>query len=131
MIAVDTSALIAMLLNEPERDAFIRFIAQNQPAHLSAVSLQEAGMVMRSRRGEDGVKDLLDLLTTLRLLIVPYDELQARTAIDAFGRYGKGLGTSAKLNMGDCASNALAKTRNLPLLFKGEDFKATDIVAAV
>ena len=131
MIVIDTSVLIAILLDEPERLAFNRFIAAHQPANLSAVSLQEAGMIMRSRKGDAGVKDLFELLTTLRIRIIVYDEMQARLAIDAFARYGKGMGTPAKLNMGDCASYALAKTLNRPLLYKGEDFKATDITSAV
>jgi ribonuclease VapC len=131
MIAVDTSVLIAILLDEPEREAFNRFITDHQPAHLSAVSLQESGMIMRARTGDGGVKDLFELLTTLRIQVVPYDEAQARLAIDAFGHYGKGMHAMAKLNMGDCASYALAKSLDAPLLFKGEDFKAMDIILAV
>lgn len=131
MIAVDSSVLIAILFDEPEREAYNRFITHNQPAHLSAVSLQESGMIMRARTGEAGVKDLFELLTTLRIQVVPYDEAQARLAIEAFGLYGKGMHATAKLNMGDCASYALAKSLSAPLLFKGEDFKATDIILAV
>jgi ribonuclease VapC len=130
MIAVDTSVLIAILLDEPERLHFNRVIADQQPAFLSAVSLQEAGMIMRSRKGEAGVADLHQLVMTLQLKVSPFDELQARAAIEVFGHYGKGMGTAAKLNMGDCASYALAKTMNAPLLFKGNDFAATDIIAA-
>lgn len=129
MIAVDTSALIAILMDESEKDTFIQSIATNQPVHLSAVSLQEAGMIMRSRRGPDGVKDLLDLVAALRINVAPYDEAQAKIAIEAFARYGKGMGTAAKLNMGDCASYALASTMGIPLLYKGNDFVATDIPA--
>jgi ribonuclease VapC len=130
MIAIDTSAVIAILLGEPERAAFNSFIAQNQPAVISAVSLQEAGMVMRSRKGAHGVKDLFDWIKVLRIQVAAYDEPQSRMAIDAFGTYGKGMGTAAKLNMGDCASYALAKTLGVPLLFKGNDFTATDITPA-
>ena len=131
MIVIDTSAFIAILLDEPERLSFNRCITDNQPAFTSAVSLQEAGMIMRSRKGDIGVKDLFALLTTLRVQVSAYDEPQARAAIDAFARFGKGMGTAAKLNMGNCASYALAKTLNMPLLFKGNDFPATDITAAV
>ena len=129
MIAVDTSVIIAILMAEPDRDALIDSLVDNFPTHLSAVSLQEAGMVMQSRRGDDGVKDLLDLITVLRIQVVPYDETQARAAIEAFSKFGKGMGASAKLNMGDCASYALSKSMNVPLLFKGDDFKATDIIS--
>lgn len=131
MIAIDTSAFIAILLDEPERLSFNQCITDNQPALTSAVSLQEAGMIMRSRKGDIGVQDLFTLLTTLRVQVSAYDEAQARVAIDAFGRYGKGMGTAAKLNMGDCASYALAKSLNVPLLYKGNDFPATDIAAAI
>ena len=62
---------------------------------------------------------------------MPYDEAQARLAINAFGRYGKGIHAKAKLNFGDCASYALSKSLAAPLLCKGEDFKATDISLAV
>jgi ribonuclease VapC len=131
MIAIDTSTFIAILLDEPERLSFNRCIADHQPAFTSAVSLQEAGMIMRSRKGETGVKDLYALLTALHVEVVAYDEAQAHVAIEAFGRYGKGLGTVAKLNMGDCASYALAKSFDVPLLYKGHDFAATDVTAAV
>ena len=130
MIAVDTSVLIAILMDEAEKDAFIQFIAAHQPAHLSAVSLQEAGMIMRSRRGQDGVKDLLDLIAVLRMRVSAYDEAQAQLAIDAFSHYGKGMSTAAKLNMGDCATYGLAKFLNAPLLYKGDDFTATEIAIA-
>ena len=131
MIAIDTSAFIAILLDEPERLSFNQCIIDNQPALTSAVSLQEAGMIMRSRKGDIGVQDLFTLLTTLRVQVSAYDEAQARVAIDAFSKYGKGMGTAAKLNMGDCASYALAKSLDVPLLYKGHDFPATDITAAI
>jgi ribonuclease VapC len=131
MIVVDTSVLIAILQHEPEHDAYIQFIATHQPAVTSAVSLQEAGMLMRSRRGPVGVTDLYDLVAVLQIRTAAYDEAQARAAIDAFDRFGKGIHAKARLNLGDCASYALAKTSGSPLMFKGEDFKATDIPAAL
>ena len=131
MIAVDTSVIIAILMAEPDRDELIGSLADHFPTYLSAVSLQEAGMVMRSRRGSDGVKDLVDLLSVLRIQVVPYDEPQARLAIEAFSQFGKGMGSGAKLNMGDCATYALAKSMNVPLLFKGDDFTATDIASVL
>ena len=84
MIAVDTSVLIAILMGEPEKDAFIQAIASRSPASLSSVSLQEAGMIMHSRRGPDGVKDLIDIVAALRVRVAAYDEAQALLAIDAF-----------------------------------------------
>lgn len=131
MIAVETSALIAILEDEPEKAQFLQAIATDGAPRLSSVSLLEAGIVTRSRRGEAGTNQLFALLSVLKVVIVPFDEAQARAAIEAFARYGKGMGTAAKLNLGDCVSYALAKTLNAPLLFKGDDFKATDVAAAV
>lgn len=130
MIAVDTSALIAILEDEPEKAQFLQKIAADGGARLSAVSHLEAGLVARSRRGEPGVDQLHALLKALSIVTVPFDDAQARTAIVAFGKYGKGMGTAAKLNLGDCASYALAMSLNVPLLFKGNDFKTTDVLSA-
>ena len=130
MIVVDTSVLIAILLAEPEKDAFIEYIVDHPTAHLSAVSLQEAGMIMRSRRGETGVDDLYELAEVLGIRVEAYDTPHVRRAIDAFARFGKGMGSPARLNFGDCAAYALAATLSLPLLYKGDDFAATDIPRA-
>ncbi len=131
MIVIETSALIAIIEDEPEKARFLQVIADDGSARMSAVSLLEAGMVVRSRRGEKGIDQLYSLLLAMHIMIVPFDEANARAAILAFDKYGKGMGTAAKLNLGDCASYALAKMLNVPLLFKGDDFKATDIFAAV
>ena len=69
-------------------------------------------------------------LTDNHIEIVPFDAVQAYEAAAAFGRYGKGLHPRARLNLADCAAYALAKTMNAPLLFKGDDFAATDVRAA-
>ena len=74
---------------------------------------------------------MADWLATFNPEIVAFDEVQASAAFVAFKTYGKGIHSKAKLNFGDCASYALAKSQNLPLLFKGDDFAATDIMAAV
>lgn len=130
MIVVDTSAMVAILQLEPERDQFTQLIGRADPVFTSVVSVQEAAMVMYSRYGQTGLDQLWQLIKESELQIVPFDEAQLQQAIGAFQRYGKGIAPKAKLNMGDCASYALAKTMNLPLLYKGEDFKATDVVAA-
>ena len=88
-------------------------------------------MLMLSRRGPDGIQDLLELIAVLRIRIAAFDEAQVRLAIDAFAKFGKGMGTAAKLNLGDCAAYGMAKSLNVPLLYKGGDFTATDIVAAL
>ncbi len=131
MIAIDSSALVAILNAEPERVSLLRTIENSDGCILSAVTLLETRMVIRGRFGVAALTELTTLLGEIAPEVVAFDADQADLASAAFERYGKGMGTAAKLNMGDCASYALAKSRNLPLLFKGEDFKATDIVAAV
>jgi ribonuclease VapC len=131
VIVVDTSAVIAILESEPERSRFVKIIGNASPVYTSVVTVQEAAMVMYGRHGQVGLDGLWQFFEDAGITIAVYDEPQMREAITAFTRYGKGMGTAAKLNMGDCASYALAKTLNAPLLYKGNDFAATDIVAAV
>ena len=98
---------------------------------LSAVNLLEAFMVMRGRYGEVGGDALESLLDAIEAEIVPFDEAQARLAFAAFATYGKGINPVTKLNLCDCAAYALAKSLDAPLLFKGGDFRPTDIVPVV
>ena len=131
MIVVDTSALIAILQHEPDRSAYFDLIAGASPRLISAVSVLEAGLVMHSKVGPSGITDVLEFLDFIEAEIVAFDLPQARLALEAFSQYGKGVHAKARLNFGDCASYALAKDRRAPLLFKGNDFAATDIVAAL
>lgn len=131
MIAIDSSAIIAILNAEPERIALLRVIESSDGCFLSAVTLLETRMVVRARFGRAGLSNLASLLAEIAPEVVPFDIEQADAAFAAFERYGKGMGTVAKLNMGDCASYALAKTLSLPLLYKGDDFRATDVTSAV
>ena len=130
-IAVDTSAVVAILRNEPEKDRFVDALLAASSRFMSAVSLQEAGMVIAGRFGNDTIWEPLDaLLARLDVEIVAHDVTLARIARTAFLRFGKGR-HPAQLNFGDCAAYALAQANGLPLLFKGGDFSKTDIVAAV
>jgi ribonuclease VapC len=130
-IVIDTSAIIAILRNEPEKDRFVDAILAASSRLMSAVSMQEAGMVIAGRFGDEAVWEPLDaLLSRLELEIVPHDADLARIARQAFLRFGKGRHPAA-LNFADCATYALAKSNNLPLLFKGDDFSKTGIVPAV
>jgi ribonuclease VapC len=130
LIAVDTSAVIAILFAEPESEAFRRRISI-ESACLSAVSLQEASMVMAGRRSNEAPWRRLDeFIRDAPLEIVAYDQELAEIGRLAFLLFGKGR-HPARLNCGDCASYALAKKRKIPLLFKGSDFARTDIVAAL
>jgi ribonuclease VapC len=130
LIAIDTSALIAILRREPEADDFLRVIAQAQGCVMSSVSLLEASMVLAGRTGGTGSWGELDeLIGRSGIMVIAQDSALADAARHAFLRYGKGRHPAA-LNLGDCAAYCLAKTRGLSLLFKGQDFSRTDLFAA-
>ncbi|KAF0120457.1 MAG: PilT protein domain-containing protein [Methylocystaceae bacterium] len=128
MIVVDSSALIAIVLNEPEREAFEAIVIVERGV-MSAVNVHESACVLRARLGEDGVALMWRLMAEFEIEIAPFDAAQARAAIAAYGRFGKGVDPKARLNLADCAAYALAKTLDYPLLFKGADFSATDVRA--
>ena len=131
MIAVDTSVLIAITLGEPERDRFLNAIAHADSALVSAASVIEARIVL-NRRGDEGmVAAFADVLRFPNLTVVPVDVEHADIADAAFRRFGKGTGHPAQLNFGDLFAYALAKSRGIPLLFKGEDFARTDIASVL
>ena len=129
-MVLDTSALVAMLFGEPERDRFIAVLADAADPLISSATLLEASIVLQAKTGADGVADLDDLLAAAAVRCVALDGAQASLARDAFARYGKGR-APAGLNFGDCCSYALARTTGRPLLFKGGDFSQTDINAAL
>ena len=125
-MVVDTSALIAILLEEPECNTFIGLIADADDALISAGTLAEASIVMHAKTGGAGIGDLDDLLAAAGVRCVAVDLAQARIAREAYARYGNGLAAAA-LNYGDCFAYALARVTGSPLLFKGADFERTDV----
>ena len=130
MIVVDSSALIAILRREPEADSFLQVIAATEGCLLSSVNLLETSMVLAGRTGDAMTWAELDMLIAQAAMqVVPQDAELAEEARGAFLRYGKGR-HPAGLNLGDCAAYALAKARGFPLLFKGNDFPKTDLMAA-
>ncbi len=130
MIVIDSSALIAILRREPEADSFLQVIATADGCLLSSVSLLETSMVLAGRTGDAASwADLDALIARAGMQVLAQDEELAQEARRAFLRYGKGR-HPAGLNLGDCASYAVAKARSLPLLFKGNDFPRTDLMAA-
>jgi ribonuclease VapC len=131
MIAVDTSAIVAIALNEPERAAFRHAIMQARKALISTASVIEVKMVLYSRRGPRAVVLAEDMLRLPMFEITPPGPADLDAAFGAFVAFGKGSTHPAALNFGDLFSYALAKVRNLPLLFKGNDFSETDIRPAV
>lgn len=126
---VDTSALIAILLNEPDSEMLSAAIASATPRIISAVTALEASIVIESKKGEAGLALLDELLSLAQFEIVAFNDAQQRIARVAYRRYGKGR-HRASLNFGDCCAYALAKARNDTLLFKGNDFNQTDITPA-
>jgi ribonuclease VapC len=131
VIIIDTSALIAIFRFEDEADLFLTTIVEADERYFSALNLLEASMVISGRGdGEAAFEPLDEFLTEAGIRIAPFDTEQAGIARDAFLRFGKGRHKAA-LNLGDCVSYALAKTRNAPLLFKGADFALTDVTPAV
>ena len=130
MIAIDTSAIVAIALNEPERDGFETTILAAAKALISTVSVVEAKMVVHGRKGARAVVLLEDYLKLPVFEITSPTLADMNAAYAAFVAFGKGSGHPAALNFGDLFAYALAKVRNLPLLFKGADFAETDILPA-
>ena len=129
-MVLDTSALVAILLGEPECDQFIAALAQAEDPLISAGTLLEASIVLQSKLGDVGLSDLDELLATASVRCVAVDLAQAHCAREAFDRFGKGR-HGAGLNFGDCFAYSLAKVAQRPLLFKGDDFARADVVAAI
>lgn len=127
---IDTSALLAILLQEPEAERFARAIAGAARRLLSAATLLETGIVLQARYGDEGGRDLDLLVLKLGIEIAPVTERQAGIARRAYRRYGKGQRHPAGLNFGDCFAYALATDTGEPLLFKEEDFALTDVEQA-
>jgi len=129
-MVIDTSALIAILLNEAEAEAFAKAIAADPKRLISAFNLLEAAIVIEAKKGEAGGIELDLLLHRARMEIVAISAEQVELARTAWRLYGKG-NHPAGLNIGDCCAYALAKYSGEPLLFKGGDFALTDIPSAL
>ena len=125
-MVIDTSAIVAILQNEAEQDAFIEAIESADICLVSAASFIEASIVILTRYGMDGILDLDLFMAKAGIEISSVDSDQANIARRAFRDFGRGR-HPAELNFGDCFSYALAKSLDLPLLFKGSDFSKTDI----
>jgi ribonuclease VapC len=129
-MVIDSSALVALLLAEPETEAFVSAIAAASDRLLSTASYLETAIVMTARLGPQGQEKLDSLLAGLSIVLVPFTSEQARLAVTAFRRYGRGR-HPAGLNYGDCFTYALTKLTGDRVLFKGNDFSHTDLAAAV
>jgi ribonuclease VapC len=130
-MVIDTSALTAILWRLAEREPFLRAIQAAPVRMISAVSLYETAVVVFCRnRSDDDVQELIELIQTLDIEVVPFGYLEVWQTTDAYRRYGKGI-HSAGLNLVDCAAYSLARRTDLPLLFRGSDFPRTDVRPAL
>jgi ribonuclease VapC len=126
-MVIDTSAIYAAIANEPDGAFYRQAIKTASLRLISAVTLLETRIVLFARLGPDAIVTFDELIERARIVVVPFDRALSETAFDAFRRFGKGQGGPAQLNIVDCAAYALAHARSLPLLFKGNDFRATDV----
>jgi ribonuclease VapC len=129
-VVIDTSALLALLLGEPESDALLEAVVAGEPRLIGAPTLVETAAVIAARKGPQGEVALDALLQRLDLEVVPMTPEAAAFARSAYVRYGKGVGSPAVLNYGDCLAYGVARAAGEPLLFKGDDFGRTDVEAA-
>jgi ribonuclease VapC len=129
-VIIDTSAIIAILRDEPEALACAKAIASVGRHRISAANFVEAAIVIDGSRDPIASRRFDELVREAQLVIEPVTETQARIAREAYRDFGRGSGHPAKLNFGDCFAYALAKERGEPLLFIGNDFARTDVTAA-
>lgn len=128
MIAVDTSALMAIVLNEPAADACISALAEETEIVVSAGTVAEALIVADHRNVGAEMRSIIE---DLGFEVVPVTSAVARRIAEVYARWGKGLSRSAALNFGDCFAYEVANERDCRLLFVGEDFAGTDIKSAL
>jgi ribonuclease VapC len=136
VVVIDSSAVIAIVLGEPEQAALLARLLVEPASErvMSTTNYVETGSVLSGRRKSNprqAVADLDALLLQTGITLAPLDERMARLALEARIRFGKGFGAKAALNLSDCFAYALAKALGAPLLFKGDDFTHTDVQAAL
>jgi ribonuclease VapC len=129
-MVIDTSALVAILCDEPDASLFEAAIESDPTRLISSATLLETAIVIEARFGEEGGRELDLLIHKAQIEIAPFDHEQVEIAREAYRTYGRGRHPAA-LNYGDCFAYALSTVRGEPLLYKGEDFAKTDIQRAV
>ena len=130
MIAIDTSALVAILFGETEADRFADLVRSQRTVLIGVPTALEFHLVVQGRSYGRAASEARELLASPGLVVVPFDERHLARAMLAFDRYGKGR-HPARLNFGDCMAYAVAAVADVPLLYKGDDFARTDIRAAL
>jgi ribonuclease VapC len=130
VIAIDTSALVALLFNEPEADRIAALLDDTETVLIGAPTALEFRMVVLGQSTRVAADAGTALIAKPPFVIVPFGEDHLAMATDAFDRFGKGR-HPARLNYGDCMAYAVAALADCPLLFKGDDFRHTDVAAAL
>jgi ribonuclease VapC len=128
-MVIDTCALLAIFLDEPERKAFLDAIVNSETRSISAANVLEAGIVLEAKRGEAAGREFDLFMIKTNVQVIAVDAEQIDIARSAWRKFGKGW-HPAGLNFGDCFAYALAKFSGEPLLTKGDDFRLTDIELA-
>lgn len=128
-MVIDTSALLAILQDEPERRSFNEAIEAAESRVMSVANYVEVSIVVESRHGAEGLRELDRFVDRAGIELVGVDVGQGKIARDAFSRFGKGRHPAA-LNFGDCFAYALARILAQPLLFNGDDFSKTDLATS-
>ncbi len=128
---IDTSALLAILRDEPDAIEYAKALAGVSVKRISAANYVEAAAVIDATHDPIASRRFDELLREAQCVIEPVTEAQARIAREAYRDFGRGTSHPARLNFGDCFAYALAKAMNEPLLFKGNDFKHTDVAPAI
>jgi ribonuclease VapC len=134
MIVVDASAIVAIIADEPDSDALIGVLQSANAATTSPIAVYEAALALRRLRRcsiPEAEAEVAEFLSVSGVEVIAVAPEAAHAALEAFARYGKGGGHPAQLNLGDCFAYAQAKTLKASLLFKGDDFSATDLARAV
>jgi ribonuclease VapC len=130
-MVIDTSVIVAIARREPEALVFSQLLERTPGKLIAAPTYLECAFVLAGIAPTKGMTFLKDLIADTLIELVPFGERELEAAIQARLKFSRGSGHAAKLNFGDCFSYALARTRNLPLLFKGDDFLHTDIEPAL
>lgn len=131
---VDASAMVAILIGEPQRSTLLNCLDGASAPITSALAVFETVAAVTRRRAqcvEASQAQVNEFMKAAGITIVPIAEAEGHAAVTAYDRFGKGQGHPAQLNMGDCFAYACARTRNIPLLFVGNDFSQTDIASAI
>ena len=126
---VDASALLAIFFDEPERDEFLRKIGASEIVGVGAPTLAETAIVVGARLGEQGPRQLAQIVERANVIVVPFDAPHWQIAAAAWLRFGRGRHEAA-LDLGDCLTYATARMAGRPLLCKGDAFTRTDLALA-